>query len=209
MTMSRIFSDEVKCISTCGVCGIPSPRGRPPPRPRRPDRGVRVALDCLVSRGPSDARGGVTQMSTMIMSRVIARLGSGAAPKGTIGVTKPQREGVAQRRRCQALRKGQRSRTALSHWRQRQPGCPAVRLCRNQPHVASDRGAARPAPHRHRSRLARRGRLGQACGRRKAGRAARRHRAAPDGLTSSPSGPDDGLRLLSGRRERGASPASS
>jgi hypothetical protein len=25
MTMSRIFADEVKCVSTCGVCGIPSP----------------------------------------------------------------------------------------------------------------------------------------------------------------------------------------
>ena len=28
MTMSRIFSEEVKCVSTCGVCGMPSPRER-------------------------------------------------------------------------------------------------------------------------------------------------------------------------------------
>lgn len=56
MTMSQIFSDEVKCVSTCGVCGIPSPRGRPPPRARRPDRGVRVAIDCLASRFSSRAR---------------------------------------------------------------------------------------------------------------------------------------------------------
>jgi len=26
MTMSRIFSEEVKRVSTCGGCGIPSPR---------------------------------------------------------------------------------------------------------------------------------------------------------------------------------------
>src|ERR1700737_596593 len=25
ITMSRIFSEEVKCVSTCGVCGIVSP----------------------------------------------------------------------------------------------------------------------------------------------------------------------------------------
>jgi hypothetical protein len=28
MTISRIVSEEVKCVSTCGVCGIAAPGGR-------------------------------------------------------------------------------------------------------------------------------------------------------------------------------------
>ena len=39
-------------------------------------------------------------------------------------------------RLCRALRRCQRSSTAISDRRKRQPGGPAARLCRNQPHVA-------------------------------------------------------------------------